>query len=118
MVKTRNERNERRREGQSLSSILPKLRKMVFTIRTLTAEDFLSEKGQASGHHVHSENFELLMLAAHLENLHVARDEVPEVLPDEVELVHVRLAGPEGLTLHQLHKHAAYNHNSMICCFF
>ena len=54
------------------------------------------------------------MLATHLENLHVARDEVPEVLPDEVELVHVRLAGPEGLTLHQLHKHAAYNHNSMI----
>ena len=47
MLKTRNEINERRREGQSLSSILPKLRKMVFTIRTLTAEDFLSEKGQA-----------------------------------------------------------------------
>jgi hypothetical protein len=34
-----------------------------------------------------------------LEYLHVARDEVAQVLPDQVELVHVRLARPQRLTL-------------------
>ncbi len=34
-----------------------------------------------------------------LEDLHVVRDEVPQVLPDQVELVHVRLAGPQCLAL-------------------
>ena len=44
-------------------------------------------------------------IIVYLENLHVSGDEVPEVLPDEVELVNVGLAGPQGLALHQLHEH-------------
>ena len=42
---------------------------------------------------------------AHLEDLHVPGYEVPQVLPDEIELVHVRLARPQSLALHQLHEH-------------
>ena len=41
-----------------------------------------------------------------LEDLHVPRYEVAQVLPDEVELVNVRLARPQSLALHQLNKHA------------
>ena len=46
-------------------------------------------------------------LVIHLEYLHVSGDEVPEVPPDEVKLVHVALAWPQRLPLHKLHKHAA-----------
>ena len=39
-----------------------------------------------------------------LENLHVSRYQVTQVLPDQVELVHVRLPGPQGLSLHKFNK--------------
>ena len=40
----------------------------------------------------------------HLEYLHMSGYEVAQVLPDEIELVHVGLAGPQSLALNQLHK--------------
>ena len=43
-----------------------------------------------------------------LEYLHVSGDEVSQVLPDEVELVHVAFAWPQRLALHKLHKHTAW----------
>ena len=49
---------------------------------------------------------ERVLSMAHLEDLHVSGYEVPQVLPDEIELVHVRLARPQSLALHQLHEHA------------
>ena len=48
---------------------------------------------------------ERVLSMAHLEDLHVPGYEVPQVLPDEIELVHVRLARPQSLALHQLHEH-------------
>ena len=42
-----------------------------------------------------------------LEDLHVSWYEVAQVLPDQVELVHVRLAGPERLSLDQFDEDAA-----------
>ena len=46
---------------------------------------------------------ERVLSMAHLEDLHVSGYEVPQVLPDQIELVHVRLARPQSLALHQLH---------------
>ena len=40
----------------------------------------------------------------HLEYLHMSGYEVAQVLPDEIELVNVGLAGPQSLALNQLHK--------------
>ena len=51
---------------------------------------------------------ERVLSMAHLEDLHVSGYEVPQVLPDEIELVHVRLARPQSLALHQLHEHTTW----------
>ena len=44
------------------------------------------------------------MRKAYLKYLHVSGYEVTQVLPDKIELVNIRLARPESLSLHQLHE--------------
>ena len=46
-----------------------------------------------------------------LEYLHVSRDEIAEVLADQIELIHVGFARPKGLAVDQLHEDAAHGPN-------